>query len=107
MTLPSYVTWANVISSGDTITYNANTREALWRIGNLDANASVDAAFQLSFLPSVSQVGTVPTLVGEQSLRATDRFTGTVVRTTAGALTTRLPEDPDPNTYTGQVLPKQ
>jgi hypothetical protein len=107
MTLPSYVTWANVISSGDTITYNANTREALWRIGNLDANASVDAAFQLSFLPSVSQVGTVPTLVGEQSLRATDRFTGTVVRTTAGALTTRLPEDPDPNTHTGQVLPKQ
>jgi hypothetical protein len=83
MTLPSYVTWSNVVGSGDDITYNTGTREVLWRIGTLGANSAKNAAFQVSFLPSVSQVGTVPTLVGTQNLRATDRFTGTVIRSTA------------------------
>lgn len=106
MTLPSYVTWSDVSASGDNITYNANTREVMWHIRNLDANASANTAFQVAFLPSISQVGTVPTLVSEQSLRATDRFTGTVIRATADALTTHLPEDPDADAQVGRVLPK-
>lgn len=107
MTLPSYVTWLDVVSGDDTITYNASTREVTWRIGNLNANSSKDAAFQVSFLPSVSQVGTVPTLVSGQNLRATDRFTGSVVRAAALPLSTHLSEDPDPDAQVGRVLPKQ
>ncbi|MBI4086828.1 hypothetical protein HY416_02495 [Candidatus Kaiserbacteria bacterium] len=107
MALPAYVTWQNVVSGGDTMTYNPNTREVAWTIGGLGANGSAEGSFQVTFLPSVSQVGTVPVLVGEQRLRATDRFTGSVVRATASAVTTYIPQDPNPEAQTGRVLPKQ
>ncbi len=107
MTLPQYISWQNLVSGGDTVTYNSNTREVTWSVGSVAANSVHNAAFQISFLPSVSQVGSVPVLVGEQRLRATDRFTGSVVRDTAGAVTTALVEDPDPDTEDGRVLPKQ
>ncbi len=103
--LPLYVEWLGNISNGG-VTYNPSTREVSWNIGNVSAGASPTAAFQVSFLPSVSQVDTVPTIVGEQRLRATDRFTNAVVRATAPALTTRLPEDPAPGARDGRVLPK-
>lgn len=103
MTLPAYITWMNVVATGDTVTYNSSTREVSWRIGNVDANDSLSTAFQVSFLPSVSQVGTVPTIVGEQRLRATDRFTGTIIRATSPALTTRLSEDPNSDAQSGYV----
>lgn len=106
-TLPSYVTWSGMTSRGDDITYNPGTREVTWRIGNISAHASVHAAFQVNFLPSVSHISTAaPALVGAQSLRATDRFTGTVVRATADTLTTALPEDPNPAAQAGRVEPK-
>lgn len=107
MTLPSYVTWQDVVSGGAVVTYNSNTREVTWAIGNLDANGANNAAFQVSILPSVSQVGSAPVLVSEQHLKATDRFTGSVVRATAPPVTTHIPEDPDTNAQTGRVAPKQ
>lgn len=106
MTLPTYVTWLGAVSGGDNVSYNPSTREVTWQIGNLDANATANAAFQVSFLPSISHVGTVPTLVGEQRLRATDRFTGTVIRAMADAVTTYLSEDPNPDAQVGRVEPK-
>jgi hypothetical protein len=106
MTLPAYVSWLSAVASGAAVNYNAATREVTWKIGNLDANGSSGAAFQVSFLPSVSHVGTVPVLVGEQYLKATDRFTGSVVRATAPAVTTHIPQDPDPKAQEGRVQPK-
>lgn len=102
-TLPSYVTWTDTVTSGDAVSYSASTREVVWNIGDIAAGASAEASFQVSFLPSVSQVGTLPTLIGEQHFRATDRFTGTVVRATARALTTRLSDDPDSGAQNGVV----
>lgn len=102
-TLPQYISWTNTVTSGDSIAYNASTREVTWQIGDLAAGSTDEASFQISFLPSVSQVGTLPTLIGEQHFRATDRFTGTVVRATAPALTTRLPNDPDADAQSGAV----
>jgi hypothetical protein len=87
-TLPSYVTWVGETGGDGNLTYSASTRTVEWKIGNLDANDTADGTFQVSILPSTSQIGTTPTLVGTQNLRAEDRFTGTVIRTSANALTT-------------------
>lgn len=105
MTLPPYVTWLGA-TSGGTFLYTAATREVEWTIGSLEANGTRQAAFQVALLPSVSQIGTVPALVGTQNLRATDRFTGTVVRASADPLSTAVPDDPNPDARDGRVEPK-
>lgn len=103
-TLPSYVTWLDLVSAGDDVSYNVSTRELTWNIGDVDARADEEVAFQVSILPSQSQIGSIPTLVNKQQFRATDRFTGTVLRGEANALSTRLLEDPDEDGHKGTVL---
>ena len=46
-----------------------------------------------TLLPSSSQIGSSPTLVGQQRLKATDQFTGTVVRNVNAAITTEMSEE--------------
>lgn len=89
-TLPSYVTWQEVTTGDGSISYNQSNNSLTWDIGDIDANDEVDAAFQVSILPSASQIDTTPTLVSEQQLRAKDRFTGTTARASTPALTTQL-----------------
>ena len=92
-TLPSYVDWLeNTAGSGD-FNYNPSTRVVEWRAGSLAANAQTIGSFQVSILPSVSQIGKTPTLIGEQRLRAEDDFTGSVVRASKSALTTTMSEE--------------
>ncbi len=105
--LPHYVSWGDAVSPGADVSYNAATREVSWRIGTLGANASAQALFQVALLPSVSQVGSVPILLGEQRLRAQDRFTGSVLRTTAAPITTALSDDPNSDAQSGSILPKE
>jgi len=90
-TLPTYVVWLDKTSGMGSFTYNPSTREVEWKAGTLAANTSAVGAFQVSLLPSVSQIGNTPILVGEQRMRADDNFTGTVVRGSSPSLTTRLP----------------
>lgn len=88
-TLPSYVTWLDKASGGN-VSYNGSRREVTWSIGALDAFATKEVSFQVSLLPSISQVGTVPTLLGQQRFKATDRFTGSLLQSQAPALSTQL-----------------
>lgn len=90
-TLPSYVTWLNKTTGTGKFNYNPSTRTIEWEIGALTANTSAVGAFQVSFLPSASQIDKTPTVLTEQRLKADDNFTGTVVRGTNPALTTKLP----------------
>ncbi len=90
-TLPSYVTWLNKTSGTGKFNYNDSTRTVEWQIGSLSGNTSAVGAFQVSFLPSASQIDKTPTLLNEQRLKADDNFTGTVVRGSNPALTTKLP----------------
>ncbi|MDC1205530.1 hypothetical protein N8083_01640 [Candidatus Pacebacteria bacterium] len=102
--LPVYIEWLDKTSGAGTITFNDNSRVVTWNVGDVDANQSKIAAFQVSLLPSISQIGTTPTLLGEQRLRGTDRFTDSVVRTNSSALTTRLSEDAGYPERIGEVL---
>ncbi|MDA8596973.1 DUF11 domain-containing protein [Candidatus Pacebacteria bacterium] len=88
--LPLYVTWLGETSGAGSFSYNEVARTITWDAGDIDANQSKIGAFQVELLPSISQIGTTPTLVGEQRLRATDRFTGSVIRSSKSARTTQL-----------------
>jgi hypothetical protein len=101
--LPQGVTWLDLVTSGAEVTYNATTRTLRWNIGNLDANEEVTAGVQISFKPSTSQVGLRPTILETQRFKATDRFTGTTVRTSAPALDTNYSNDQDDQAGVGRV----
>ncbi|MFZ2253391.1 MAG: hypothetical protein WAW13_04480 [Minisyncoccia bacterium] len=101
--LPLYVSWLDLVSAGDSVSYNTVTRALKWNIGDMDANTEVEVAIQVSFLPSLSQVNTSPTLLESQRFKATDRFTGTVVRVEHPALTTTLYGEDDKKLRSGTV----
>lgn len=101
--LPQYIQWLDLVSDDDVVTYNATTRALKWNIGDMDARAHEEVWIQVSFLPSLSQVGTTPTVLEVQRFKGTDRFTGTVVRSEAPALTTALYGDPDEATHDGRI----
>ena len=104
--LPQYVTWTDQTKTpAGKISYNATTRMMTWNIGDVDAGKVVGGAFQVSILPSASQVSQVPALVLEQRARAQDRFTGTTLRATAPNLTTQLSDETDESKQAGRVLP--
>ncbi len=88
--LPQYVTWLNKTSGDGTITFNPVTKELTWAAGDIEAGKRKQIAFQVSLTPSQTQVGTVPALISTQRFRATDRFTGAVVRAEAMPLNTEL-----------------
>ncbi len=104
MILPSYVTFTSKTSvSSGTITYDDATRTVTWKIGDIPAGTiakPLQAAFQISFLPSSSQVGQTPILIQNQSISGTDRFASTdtahpyTVQYTAPALSTSAVADP-------------
>ncbi len=97
--LPIYMSWNGVISpSSENVRFNENTREVSWDIGYLKAGVGVsrtprEMAFQVSFIPSTSQVGSAPSLTGETSLVGIDEFTGKTLRRTVEAVSTRLRTD--------------
>lgn len=103
-TLPVYVKWLDKTTGAGTITFNETSRTVAWNVGSVDANQSKIASFQVSLLPSISQIGTTPTLLGEQRLRATDRFTGAVVRARSNPLNSRLSSEAGYNNQSGEVV---
>lgn len=89
-TLPSYVTWTGITTGTGEWSYNPTSRIVEWKAGNVAANQSSTGTFQVTLLPSASQIDRTPELVGDAHLRADDSFTGTVLRVSIGSLTTEL-----------------
>lgn len=88
--LPAGVSWLDLVTPGDEVTYTSSTRTLRWIIGDISANSEATAGVQVSFVPTAAHVGSMPTILESQRFRATDRFTGTTVRVDAPALTTNL-----------------
>ncbi|MCB9811625.1 hypothetical protein H6783_01815 [Candidatus Nomurabacteria bacterium] len=91
--LPSYVTWLDNTAGRGTFSFNESTRTLTWETGSMQGGESMSGSFQVSILPSTSQIGTTPTLVGEQRFKADDRFTGSLIRTTSAGITTKMSEE--------------
>lgn len=103
--LPSYVTWLDETIGDGSFSYNAANRTVTWTAGTIESDEAAMGSFQISLLPSTSQIDTTPTLVSEQIFRASDRFTGTDIRASNNALTTRLPSETGFPSGNGDVQP--
>lgn len=99
-TIPSYVTWlGNVNPPSENVSFDATTGTVTWSVGEVKSGVGFSSAprqlqFQVSFVPSVSQVGTSPVLVGDLMVQGTDRYTGTPLQVSRSAVTTRINSDP-------------
>ncbi len=89
-TLPQYVSWLDEYEGEGTIEYNPVAKQLKWNIGTMSAKTAKQMQVQVSLLPSVTQVGTTPVLIGAQELRATDRFTEVGLRTSKLPLDAKL-----------------
>jgi len=104
--LPASVEWVGGVSPSDaSISYNTIGGEVTWQAGDVPAGtgfsgAPKEVAFQIRFVPSVSQVGTSPLLISDSVAAGIDRVTKTPLGSTFRALSTRL--DNDPAFKTGQ-----
>ncbi len=98
--LPPYVKWLGAVSPAlEKMSYDENTRQITWSLGNVTAGAgsispAKEVSFQLSILPSVSQIGSTPNLTNEVILSAKDSFTNTSVNASFQAVGTTLINDP-------------
>jgi hypothetical protein len=101
--MPRYVSWLDMTSDDDSVSYSASSRTLKWSIDELAANEYKEVWVQVAFTPSLSHVNLTPTILENQRFRATDRFTGTTIRAEAPALTTFLSQDPDMSAREGRV----
>ncbi|MDQ3014438.1 MAG: hypothetical protein M3Q73_01080 [bacterium] len=97
-TLPSYVSWTGKTSPGsENITWIPERNEVIWRVGDIPAGSTgqiaKEASFQVSLTPSFSQIGSLPDLVQNISLRVTDTFTSKPLTIGVPDLTTDLRAD--------------
>lgn len=109
-TLPIYAKWLSKISpDNENISFDSANSEVVWEIGDVEAGAGIDspakeAAFQISFQPSVSQAETVPVVLNEAVFTGDDSFTSTSIEETRPSLTTTLKTDPNFNFSDDKVV---
>ncbi len=109
-TLPTYVTWKGVVSPGsENITYNELGGEIIWNVANIEAGAGItrepkEVAFQIGFVPSLTQFGSSPVLINEATLTAVDEFTGSTVNDEEQKRDIKLTTDPYYTKEEGNVV---
>ncbi len=98
--LPEYVQWLGVYSPNDaTVTYNPVTREVIWSPDGIARGAGYESPskelyFQVSAIPSISQVSRLLTLIITPTLQGVDSFTGSVIERKEYLTDTQLLNDP-------------
>lgn len=108
-TLPPYVTFTNLVSPDGDVTYNPVGNEVVWNAGSVARAAGFigqakTVSFQVSVVPSVTQVGQSIELMSASTLTATDDFTGSAITSSGRSITTRL-DDNGANSNSGTVIP--
>lgn len=98
-TLPSWVEFGESISPANAdLVYDKLSREVVWNIGSIPKGTGITASpkhvdFKVKLKPSLSQVGSTPTLINEAVLTGQDDFASVDVRVNKPALNTRLLND--------------
>ncbi|MFA5791933.1 MAG: hypothetical protein WC884_02760 [Candidatus Paceibacterota bacterium] len=98
-TLPRWATFLGPISPvGENLTYNASTKEIVWNVDRIPKGTGItgvsrSVSFQISFSPSLSQVGTTPILINDAFLTGHDDFANVDIRVNKSSLNTRLDND--------------
>jgi hypothetical protein len=98
--LPAYMSWEDVVSPGsESISFDSSTREIVWSPGKIRAGTGFSTpaktvAFQVGLIPSTTQIGSVPVILEDATLSATDSAVGGAIGDTAYELNTNLNSDP-------------
>lgn len=94
--IPIYTKWQNKISpNNEDIKYNPVGGEIIWNAGALKAGESKEVFFQISFLPSLSQIRNYPILLNGISSSGYDRFSGiTLTASQQNFMDISMPSDP-------------
>ncbi len=93
-TLPSYVTFKNRIYPATAgLTYDPTSRTLSWKVGKVNAGAGfispdTSVAFQIGFIPSISQINMTPNLIVGTEANGIDTFTNKPLHVTKGNSTT-------------------
>ncbi|MEX0931710.1 MAG: hypothetical protein WDZ88_03085 [Candidatus Paceibacterota bacterium] len=108
--LPFYARWVGQVSPpNERVTYNQVGSQIVWDVGDVSAGSGIlstprEVAFQVAILPSLSQVGVAPNVIGGTQLRGFDTFTETTITADADAITTQLSSDPVYGFSSGRVV---
>ena len=108
--LPPWINFVGPISpAGENLTYNASTKEIVWNVDRIERGAGItgparSVSFQISFNPSLSQVGTMPTIINDAVLTGHDDFANVDVKVNKSSLNTRLDSDPQFPSGAGTVV---
>ena len=102
--LPQYVNWKNLSVGDGTLAFNPVSKELTWTIGSITAGTVKQTTFQIGLLPSQNQIGTTPAVLGTQRMRATDRFTGAVIRAESVPASSELDPSSGLEAENGKVL---
>lgn len=79
--------------------FDSQSREIVWQVGDLKMSEGIagtpapNIAFQIRFIPSLNQVGTKPTIIGQAQISGQDQWTGEIITGTSPAVNTTLPDD--------------
>lgn len=109
--IPPYVSWGGAISpANENITFNRSNNTVTWVVGNIPAGTGVnspprEAAFQLVFLPSLSQVADKPYLLKNIVFEGVDVFTGQTLTQKNPDMTSQLDSDPKAGDKSEFVVP--
>jgi Domain of unknown function DUF11 len=88
--LPQYMTWLEKTEGSGQIEYNQISKQIRWIVGEVAAQQNKTIKFQVSLLPTTTQVGRTALVIGPQELRANDSFTGVSLRANNPALSNEL-----------------
>lgn len=106
---PSRVSWEGaVVPDGENLTFNSNTGEIVWNIGNLEHAVGFllpirQVSFQVGVTPREEDIGGALELIGLSNAVARDTFTGTQLEDFSSAIDTTLPDDPSVSEIEGVV----
>jgi hypothetical protein len=98
--LPDYVSWTGqVYPKTAVVSFDPLSRSITWKVGDIPpgtgySSPAKEVAFQVSLRPSLSQSGTTPIIINNQSLNGTDGFTGQAITTSDSTLNTNLANEP-------------
>lgn len=98
-TLPVYVRWIGALGQSENISFDEENREVVWNLGELNTGVGItrqarEVAFQIGFLPSISQLRKAPKLTGNIIFSGDDMFTETTIQNILPPMTTNLSTDP-------------
>ena len=102
--LPVYVNWLNEYDTQGAVVYNTVSKQLEWTVGDITTGQQKELSFQVSILPSTSQVRDTLILLNRQTLRANDRFTGQLLQDIAPPVTTELSTEAGFDEGNGRVV---